>query len=139
MARAAGIAVQLVSGDYSQAAGYQAASALLAHDPRPSGIFAANDLTALGVIGRAREDGLEAGRDFALCGFDDVAFAGYGYVSLTSVSYSRVALGRIARELLSRRTANPAVPPETILLEPTLVVRSRTTGGRPGSRALTPS
>jgi DNA-binding LacI/PurR family transcriptional regulator len=128
VAQAAGASTRVEPGNYSQAAGYDGAAALMAHDPRPTGIFAANDLTALGVIARAREQGLEAGRDYALCGFDDVAFAAYGYVSLTSISYSRETLGRIARELLDRRTSNPAVPPETILLEPTLVVRSSTAG-----------
>jgi DNA-binding LacI/PurR family transcriptional regulator len=132
VARAGGASVRVEPGDYSQAAGYNGAASLLAHGPRPTGIFAANDLTALGVVGRAREEGLEAGRDFALCGFDDVAFSAYGYISLTSVSYSREMLGRIARELIDRRTSNPAVPPETILLEPTLVVRSSSSGARLG-------
>lgn len=122
--QSAGATVQLLPGDYSQASGYDGAATLFRRLEPPTAIFAANDLMALGVLGAARELQLTAGSDFALCGFDDISIAGYGYISLTTISYSRETMGRIARELLDMRTAKPGRPPETVELEPSLVVRS---------------
>ena len=118
-----GATLTLLHGDYSQESGYHGARSLLQLENRPTGIFAANDLMALGVLGAAREQGLMAGQDFSLVGFDDISLAAYDYVSLTTVSYSRNDMGKIARELLMRRCADPAIQAETVELQPSLIVR----------------
>jgi DNA-binding LacI/PurR family transcriptional regulator len=115
--------VVVLHGNYTQEAGYRCARALFSAPSRPTAIFAANDLTALGVLGAAREFSLEAGQHFDLIGFDDIAIAAYDYVSLTTLSYSRMDMGRIARELIQRRCADPAISAQTIELEPRLLVR----------------
>lgn len=112
-----------LSGDYTQISGYKAATALFSQPQPPTGIFAANDLMALGALGAAREAGLTAGQDFALIGFDDISLSAYDYVSLTTISYSRTSMGEIARDLLFRRLAAPETKAETIELAPSLVVR----------------
>lgn len=126
-----GASVRVVFGDYSQTSGYEGAHALFTEADRPTGIFAANDLMALGVLGAARDHGLRAGVDFALCGFDDIAISAYGYISLTSISYSREEMGRLAREFIDRRCAVPGQPTEMIKLQPSLVARG-TSGARQG-------
>ncbi len=111
------------TGHYTQASGFEAARALFAARDRPTAVFAANDLTALGALGAAREQNLIAGSDFALCGYDDIEIAAYGYISLTSVSYSRKEGGRVARELLQARCAEPMRPTRLVKVRPRLVVR----------------
>jgi Transcriptional regulators len=101
------------AGNYTEVGGYHASCALFSTDKPLTGLFAANDLIALGVLGAARERGLEAGRDFALVELDDISLAVYDYVSLTTVSYSRNDAGRIARELIQRRCQNADAPAET--------------------------
>lgn len=126
----AGAEVVVVSGNYTQECGYHGAQALFAQAPRPTAIFAANDLTALGVLGAAREHGLAAGIDFALVGFDDISLAAFDYVSLTSITYSRDAMGQKARELLQRRVANPTAEVMAVELDPHLVQRKSSGAAR---------
>jgi DNA-binding LacI/PurR family transcriptional regulator len=114
----------VLPGDYTQASGYEAAKALFASGERPTALFAANDLMALGAMGAAREKGLIAGVDFALCGFDDIEVAAYGYISLTTVSYSRKEGGAIARELLQQRCTDPTRTPKVVKVRPRLLVRN---------------
>ncbi len=97
-------------GQYTQASGFEAAKTLFASDSGATAVFAANDLMALGALEAAREMGKIAGADFALCGYDDIEMAAYGFISLTSVSYSRNEGGRVARELLQARCADPRRP-----------------------------
>jgi DNA-binding LacI/PurR family transcriptional regulator len=120
----AGAATSVLPGDYTQASGYEAAKALFASGERPTALFAANDLMALGAMGAAREKGLIAGVDFALCGFDDIEVAAYGYISLTTVSYSRKEGGAIARELLQQRCTDPTRTPKVVKVRPRLLVRN---------------
>jgi DNA-binding LacI/PurR family transcriptional regulator len=121
-----GTDVTVVPGDYSQESGYEGARLILDRADRPSAIFAANDLMALGVMGAARSFGLTAGEDFALVGFDNMSLAAYDFVSLTTVSYSREDMGRVARELLKVRCSEPSAPKQTVKLVPTLVSRNTT-------------
>ena len=52
--------------------GYRAAKAALAAGWRPDGIICVSDGVAFGVLDAAAEQGLEAGKDFAVLGFDDL-------------------------------------------------------------------
>lgn len=121
--RTLGITPEIVPGDYSQESGYRGAMTLLDSRQRPSAIFAANDLMALGVMGAARTLGLSAGADFALVGFDNISLSAYDFVSLTTVSYSRHNMGRTARELLLARCEEIDRPANTIDLPPNLIIR----------------
>lgn len=118
-----GAAATVWPGRYTQASGFEAAKSMFSAGRRPTAVFAANDLTALGALGAARDLNLIAGVDFALCGYDDIEIAAYGYISLTTISYSRMEGGRIARELLQARCAEPLKPASTVRVRPKLVVR----------------
>jgi LacI family transcriptional regulator len=74
-----------VGGNFSEAAGYEAALALLALDPRPRAIFASNDSMAIGALSALRDEGIQVPGEIALAGFDDVPIASYLTPSLTSV------------------------------------------------------
>jgi beta-glucosidase len=51
-----------IAGDFSEPSGYAAAEALLALDPRPTAVFAANDYMAIGVMSALNESGLACPR-----------------------------------------------------------------------------
>ncbi|MGI4787959.1 MAG: substrate-binding domain-containing protein [Janthinobacterium lividum] len=79
--------------------GYQTARAALASGWRPSGgIICMNDGVAFGVIDAASEWGLEAGKDYAILGFDDEPDA--RTAGLTSVRPPMQAMAREAARLL---------------------------------------
>lgn len=96
--------------------GMRAIRMLLERDPSLTGCVCFNDVTAFGVMLGLRWSGKEAGRDFSVIGFDDIAEASLWQPALTSLGVSREELGHHTAELLLRRIAEPLAPPKRIVL-----------------------
>ncbi|MEY4499357.1 MAG: hypothetical protein RL319_345 [Actinomycetota bacterium] len=93
---------------------------------RPDGIFAANDLLAIGIMQAIIVDGsLRIPNDIALIGYDDIEFAGAAIVPLTSISQSAEIIGTTAVELLMEQGDSNAT--KQVVIEPQLIVRASTT------------
>jgi LacI family transcriptional regulator len=103
--------------------GYTAAAQLLDRPDRPSAVFAATDLQAVGVLRAAQERGLRVPDDLALVGGDDIDLAEYLEVPLTTFRQPARQIGRQAAELLISRIQGDETAPQRIVLQPTLVVR----------------
>ena len=67
---------------------------------RPSALFCANDLLALGVLQALAGHGLRVPRDVSIVGYDDIDYAAAATVPLSSVRQPRELIGRTATELL---------------------------------------
>lgn len=67
---------------------------------RPTGVFAANDLLAIGLLQGFVAHGLSVPDDVAIIGYDDIEFAAAAAVPLSSVRQPRNEIGRQAAELL---------------------------------------
>ncbi len=82
--------------------GVEAAESIVAMPDaqRPTGVFAANDLLAIGLLQGFVTAGLRVPEDVAIVGYDDIEFAAAAAVPLSSVRQPRVELGRRAAELL---------------------------------------
>lgn len=74
--------------------------ALLPSAERPTGVFCANDLVAIGLLQGLVANGLRVPDDIAIIGYDDIDFAAAAAVPLSSVAQPRRALGATAAELL---------------------------------------
>jgi DNA-binding LacI/PurR family transcriptional regulator len=100
------------------------AEELLRLPERPTAIFAASDVQALGVLEAARGLGIRVPEELSVVGFDDIEIA--SYVGLTTVRQPLFASGRRGAELLLQSLAGetPAVQVETLPLD--LVVRGTT-------------
>jgi len=72
-------------GQYSYEAGYEAAGHLLERDDPPDAIFCASDITALGVLDRARELQIKVPNELGIVGFDDIPMASWSAYALTTV------------------------------------------------------
>jgi len=83
-------------------AGRQAADdlSLMSAALRPTAVFAANDLIAIGLLQGLSAHGLRVPDDIAIVGYDDIEFAAAAAVPLSSVRQPRVELGRRGAELL---------------------------------------
>ncbi|MFV0406583.1 MAG: LacI family DNA-binding transcriptional regulator [Propioniciclava sp.] len=101
---------------------------LLALPPteRPTAIFAANDLLALGILQAITSQGIRVPHDLALVGYDDITFAAGAAVPLTSVRQPRAEMGARAMELLLVEAETQEPAGEHIVLQPSLVVRHST-------------
>lgn len=94
----------LVMGSgFTEDDGYRDMQAILAHDPRPTAVFAANDLIAMGALIALRHAGLRVPEDIAIIGFDDIPAARLVHPPLTTVSQFPEQLGRRAAEMLFER------------------------------------
>ena len=80
-------------GDFTEAGGYNATLALLAMNPRPTAIFAANDSMAIGALSALRESGVQVPDEMAVAGFDDIPLARYMDPPLSSVHVPICELG----------------------------------------------
>jgi LacI family transcriptional regulator len=112
-------------GDFTEAGGYEAMRELLAMSPRPTAVFAANDLMAMGALLACRELGLRVPEDIALAGFDDIPAAKLVHPPLTTLNQHSHATGRRAAEiLLSRIDGSFTGPTRREVLDFDLVPRS---------------
>jgi LacI family transcriptional regulator len=103
--------------------GYQAMQELLSLKSRPDAVFCYNDLTAIGAMQAALHAGLRIPEDVAFVGCGNLRYAEYLKVPLTSIDHQTEQMGVIAAKLALELASSPERKPETILLEPRLVVR----------------
>lgn len=96
---------------------------------RPDGIFAANDLIAVGTLQALVMQGhVRVPEQIALVGYDDIDFAAAAVVPLTSIRQPSREIGRIAVGILLEEAADPDLPPRQVVFQPELVVRASSVG-----------
>lgn len=117
--------------DFTRQGGYAAARKLLELHPRPTAIFAVNDVVALGVMDVALELGLRLPADLSIIGFDDIEPSGLGPLRLTTISAPIAEMGQIAVDRLLQAIRDPdSHEPQETVLATQLIVRD-TTGHPP--------
>jgi len=109
--------------------GYTAVAAYLESGEPMDGLFAFNDYMALGAMRALQERGIKVGKEVGVVGVDDVAAASRAVPALSTIRQPMHEIGAKAVRLLLRRTqGEERLPPQRVLLEPTLVVRASSTG-----------
>ncbi|WP_426563208.1 LacI family DNA-binding transcriptional regulator [Angustibacter sp. McL0619] len=120
------------------AAGRAAGDQLLTRGARrPTAVFCANDLLALGMLQSMTANRLAVPDDMAIVGYDDIDFAAAAAVALTSIRQPTTQLGQAAAELLIEEVRAPKTHGHRqVIFAPELVVRSSTQGGASGGQAV---
>jgi len=120
----------IAEGDFTEQGGQAAMRRLLPH--RPTAVFAASDMMAVGAIKVLREAGLRVPEDVAVVGFDDIPLASMVEPPLTTVRQPIEQLGSMAVELLVSLMENPGeetvhrvVLPTELVIRASCGVRSR--------------
>nr|WP_258572939.1 substrate-binding domain-containing protein [Streptomyces sp. KM273126] len=127
--RAAGLPVdpELVAHtELTREDGCAAARSLLALPERPTAIFTANDLQALGVYQAAREAGLRIPDDLSVVGFDDLPVVAWVDPPLTTVHQPLTEMAVAATELALTLGRGEAAPQVGLEIATTLTVRAST-------------
>jgi len=122
----AGLAPRCVDGDWTEEVGHRLAADLLAAPDRPTAIFAANDLSAVGVLAAADELGLRVPDDVSVVGYDNTVFARLLRLSLSSIDSHIAEVGQVAGRTLTARINGDKGTAGTRLLSPELITRSST-------------
>jgi LacI family transcriptional regulator len=118
-------------GQFSHHSGYQWCLDLLAAEPRPTAVFAANDLIAFGALDAARRVGIRVPAELSIVGFDDIDMAGWEGFNLTTIRQPLAEMGRSAAKLLIERMASDGETPPRRRVFPVGLIRRETLAPAP--------
>lgn len=93
---------------------------------RPTAIFVASDIQAIGALQTLKEAGLRCPDDIALVGFDDIELA--RYLGITTIRQPMFEMGALAIEVFQRRLKGRQGPPIHKQFVPELVIRTSSSG-----------
>jgi len=111
--------------DFSRQGGYEAMRGLLDLSRRPTAVFAASDIQALGAIKAIEEEGLKIPQDMAIVGYDDIELA--EWAGLTTLRQPIAQMSALALERLSEILKKGQDEPQKTVVSPELIIR-RTCG-----------
>lgn len=116
--------------------GLDAADRLLALARPPTAAFVIADRMAIGVTHRLRARGVQVPGDVAVVGYDDIRYAEFLEVPLTTVALDKHEIGQRAAQILFQRIeadeSDQDVCPQQVLLQPRLIVRASCGGNGAG-------
>lgn len=110
-------------GNWDVSGGYDGAKQLLASYPRPTAVFAANDLMALGAIYAIQDAKLRVPEDIAIVGYDDREIASIARPAITTVSLPCYEMGQASAAMLLNLLESRAGDAEEVKIRGRLIVR----------------
>src|SRR5690242_2068038 len=118
----------IVEGNHTIEGGIASFGKLLGGKSRPTAVLCSNDMTAMGVMRKAYEEGIEIPLDLSVIGFDDIRLAQFVLPALTTVQMSQGELARLAfNALLAELQRETPSPTGTeYILKTQLVLREST-------------
>jgi LacI family transcriptional regulator len=119
-------------GPFSYETGHRGLTEILAGagPSRPTAVFCANDVIAIGALNAARALNLAVPGDLTIVGFDDIAMSAWDVFSLTTVRQDLPAMAQAATALLEERIADPGGPRRLITVPSRVILRG--SHGPPG-------
>jgi DNA-binding LacI/PurR family transcriptional regulator len=115
----------IVRGAFTEEGGANGVERLFARG-KPTAIFAANDLVAVGALHALQERALRVPEDVSLVGYDNSSLAALGHINLTTIDQPRWQLGATAVRLLLERLDRGRREARHLVVSPHLVVRGTT-------------
>jgi LacI family transcriptional regulator len=113
----------MVPGDFTIEGGIQAVRQLLRKYPSIDGLFAGNDLMAVGIIKELGRLHIRVPEDIAVCGFDGIYLTRIVNPEITTIEQPIYEMGELAAKKLINRIDNPHLNHENIELKTKLVIR----------------
>lgn len=113
--------------DFRDRGGQEAMASLLDAGARPDAVFVTNNLMTVGALECLAARGIDVPGEVAVVGFDEIPWADLVRPSITTVEQPTYEEGRLAAELLTRRIADPDVPPVRKILPTRLRIRASST------------
>lgn len=115
-----------VPGNFDIEGGRKAIKLLLERQPDIDGVFAGNDLMAIGALKGLRDEGIPVPEKIKVCGFDGISLAEITEPELTTVAQPIYEMGALAAKILIREI-NTGISENTIIkLDVALVPRKST-------------
>jgi LacI family transcriptional regulator len=116
----------LLVGNLSQEAGMEAANTLLNMNPRPDGVFVANDNCAVGCMLGVKQAGIRIPEDIAFVGFNNDPVSKVIEPNLSTINYPGYEMGEAAARNLINHLSGVATihTTNTIILRSEFIVRA---------------
>lgn len=137
-----------IEGNHTMEGGIEALKQLLNLPKPPTAVLCSNDMTAIGVMRQAYEEGIRVPDDLSVIGFDDIRLAQFIIPPLTTVKMSQTEIARLAFHALLSEVQRklPSIDGSEYALRTSLVLRDSTAmasrssprqsrGGRTGAKA----
>ncbi|MDP2966580.1 MAG: LacI family DNA-binding transcriptional regulator [Pelolinea sp.] len=121
--------IQSYYGRFTQACGNDLTRKIFSHDPKPTALFAANNLMAIGALRALRDIGFKVPDDVALVSFDDIPENLTAFPFMTVVTQPSYELGKRATELLISRIKNDSAPENQEIIFPVEFFERASSGG----------
>lgn len=119
--------IRIIPGDFRYFSGFEIGMQLFKKKTLPDGIFAANDLMAIGLIQAANRLGIKIPDQVCIVGYDNIDTAEYIYPSLTTIHQPAYDMGKSAFQMLYRKMNNKdSAGSETVEFDPILIRRNST-------------
>ncbi len=118
----------VVYGAFNQASGSEMMHQVLMLDPRPTAIFAANNLICIGALHAIQRAALRVPEDIAMVSFDDLPPTLLTFPFFTVAAQSAYEMGQRATELLLARLAHDAPEPCQEVILPTQIIVRQSSG-----------
>jgi LacI family transcriptional regulator len=115
-------------GNWRLQSGYEIIKQMIDSGVFPEAVFAGNDILAMGILQGIKERGLSVPDDIAVIGFDDIPYASWPAIDLSTIRQPKSRMGKSAVEILLERLQmgkGQNRPPITqkIILDPKLILR----------------
>lgn len=120
----------LAPGYFSIEGGIEAAKKLLNVHPDLDGIFAGNDMNAIGALKLLYRKGIMVPEDVAICGYDGINLTEITIPELTTVVQPTYEIGKLAAENLIHYIRHSFFREKLIQLDTTLIIRKSTQKSR---------
>ena len=118
--------IRSVRGSFTEEGGAAGMRGLLADATRPTAVFVANDLAAIGVLEVLDAEGLNVPGDLSVVGYDNTALAASPRLGLTTVDQPRHDMGRMAAGLILEKIGQDRTSARHVVLPPKLIAREAT-------------
>ena len=92
------------------------------NDP-PTAVFCYNDMTAIGLLRVARQEGVSVPGDLAVVGFDDIPFASYVHPRLTTLAQPTALIGQQAMDMVLDLMVDRGSGTSNVVVQGKLIVR----------------
>lgn len=127
--RATGHVPVVLEGTFEEDSGYEVAGALIPRIRAGSitAVFAVNDLCALGVLRRLREERIAVPAECSVVGFDDIYTARHANPALTTVRQDAVEMGARAAQVLLDELGRKGESPRGRTVLPVRLVERQST------------
>ena len=108
--------------------GYEIIKQMIDSGVYPEAVIAGNDILAMGILQGIKEKGLSVPEDIAVIGFDDIPYASWPAINLSTIRQPKSRMGKSAVEILldQLQTENEqdiSFIAKKIILDPELILR----------------